>query len=158
LREKDITLDIALRTQRLLKANGFTVIMTRTTDKTIRLAERTKLANNSNANMFVSIHVNAGGGTGIETWWQSNAPEAQKSNALAKNIQNELVKETNVRDRGIKDGNLHVNRETNMPSALVEVGFIDNSNDAAKLKQERYRNQIPTGIVNGIKKYFQIFH
>ena len=63
-----------------------------------------------------------------------------------------------IHDRGIKDGNLHVNRETNMPSALVEVGFIDNSNDAAKLKQERYRNQIATGIVNGIKKYFQIFH
>ena len=57
----------------------------------------------------------------------------------------------------LKDTNLHVNRETKMPSALVEVGFIDNRNDATKLKSSTYRNQVARGIVNGIKKFVQIY-
>lgn len=153
LREKDITLDIALRVKQLLEEKGFAVIMTRDSDVYPSLKERTDLANNANADIFVSIHVNSGGGTGIETWWYSKGPEPQKSLELAKSIQNELIKETNARDRGVKDGNLHVNRESKMPSALIEVGFIDNASDAAKLAQSSYKQQIAKGIVEGIIKY-----
>ena len=157
LNEKDINLDLAIRTQRLLENAGFTVIMTRTTDTYLSLQERTSLANNSNADLFLSIHVNSGGGQGIETWWYSKGPEASKSQILANNVQSEVIKETKTNNRGVKDKNLHVNRESKMPSALVEVGFIDNANDAAKLKQETYKNQVVKGIVNGIKKFFEVF-
>lgn len=154
LREKDITLDIALRTKQLLEEKGFTVIMTRETDVYPSLKQRTDLANNAKADIFVSIHVNAGGGTGIETWWYSKGPEPQKSLELAKSIQSELIKETKARDREVQDGNLRVNRESKMPSALVEVGFIDNVNDAAKLKENSYRQQLAIGIALGIIKFF----
>lgn len=159
LREKDITLDIALRVKQLLEEKGFAVIMTRDSDVYPSLKERTDLANNANADIFVSIHVNAGGGTGIETWWHDKAPEPQKRQLLATYIQNELIAATGAKNRGVKSptgkiGNFHVTRETKMPSVLVEVGFIDNASDAAKLAQSSYRQQIAKGIVEGIIKYF----
>ena len=125
LREKDITLDMALRTAEALKKSGFNVIMTRTTDEYLQLSQRTNIANGSGADLFLSIHVNSGGGTGIETWWYSKGPKPSESKEFAQNIQNEVIKETKVSNRGIKDGNLHINRESNMPSSLIESGFVD---------------------------------
>jgi len=154
LHEKDVTLDIALRTKKELEAAGYTVIMSRTTDKYLSLSERTNHANRVNADIFVSIHINAGGGTGIETWKMANGPKPSESNKLATHIQNETIKQTGSRDRGVKDKNLHVNRESNMPSALVELGFIDTVSDANKLKQASFKNKAAKGIANGIKKYF----
>lgn len=154
LREKDITLDIAQRTKKLLEEKGFTVIMTRESDTYPSLKDRTDLANRSNADIFISIHVNAGGGTGIETWWYSKGPEPTRSEQLATSIQKHLIDKTNARNRGVKDGNLHINRESTMPSALVEVGFIDNSSDATKLKQSSYRSQIAEALMLGIIEYF----
>ena len=154
LQEKDVTLDIALRTKKELEAAGYTVIMSRTTDKYLSLSERTNHANRVNADIFVSIHINAGGGTGIETWKMANGPKPKESNTLATYIQNETIKQTGSRDRGVKDQNLHVNRESNMPSVLVELGFIDTKADADKLKQASFKNKAAKGIANGIKKYF----
>ena len=117
-----------------MEDKGFTVVMTRTADQYVSLPERSSLANDIKADLFVSIHTNAGGGTGIETLWYSKGPEPQKSRILAEKIQEEVIKQTNVKNRGVKDKNLHVNRETFMPSALIEVGFIDNDTDVAKLR------------------------
>src|SRR5699024_1212756 len=113
---------------------------------------RTNHANSIGADIFVSIHVNAGGGTGIETYKMDNGPESHKSRELAKHLQNGMISQTNANNRGVKDANLHVNRESKMPSSLVEVGFIDTKSDADKLKQSSYKNKLATGIVNGIKK------
>ena len=154
LHEKDVTLDIALRTKKELEAAGYTVIMSRTTDKYLSLSERTNHANRVNADIFVSIHINAGGGTGIETYKMANGPKPSQSNKLATHIQNETIKQTGMRDRGVKDANFHVNRESKMPSALVEVGFIDRVSDANKLKQASFKNKAAKGIANGIKRYF----
>lgn len=141
----------------LLEKAGYAVIMTRENDKELELKDRTTIANNSFADLFLSIHVNAGGGTGIETWFQSDAAEADKSKKLASSIQGEIIKETKERDRGVKDGNLHINRESKLPSALVELGFIDTKGDADKLKQQSHKNKLAQGIVKGIKKYFSLF-
>lgn len=156
LQEKDIVLDLALRTRNLLEDAGFTVIMTRSTDTYLTLQERSALANSSNVDIFVSIHVNAGGGTGVETYW-FDRHEPVKSEGLAATIQEELVKETEMRNRGVKKANFHVIRETQMPSALVEVGFIDHQEDAQKLQNDSFLNRATQGIVNGIKKFFQLF-
>lgn len=154
LREKDITLDLAKRVENKLKNKGYLVVMSRTSDTYPSLKDRTNHANKIKADIFVSIHVNSGGGTGIETWMQRNGPEPSKSEQLASSLQSEMVKQTGANSRGIKDGNLHVNRESKMPSALVEVGFIDHSTDARRLKQTSYLDKIANGIVNGIDKYF----
>src|SRR5699024_816784 len=148
LKEKDLVLDIAKRTQDKLKAAGFTVIMSRTTDKTVKLDERTKEANDLKADIFVSIHANSFNSTasGIETWKMSQGPKAKESNTLASNLQNEIIKKTKAKDRGVKDGNLHVNRESKMPSSLVEVGFIDNKSEVNNLKKASYKNKLATGI------------
>lgn len=160
IKEKELNLDIAKRTQQLLEKAGFIVIMTRTSDYYRTLSERTNLANKHEADIFVSIHANAFNGSahGIETYWYNKGPEPQKSKLLAEQIQNELIKQTKANNRGVKGNkNLHVNRESKMPSALVEVGFIDNKTEAEKLKTSNYRNQIAQGIANGIKKFFQLF-
>lgn len=154
--EKNLALELAKETKRQLEQAGFKVIMTRSTDEFIELKERTDIANKSNSHLFLSIHANSGGGEGIETWWYSGGPKPNESKKFADDVQSEVIKETNARDRGTKDGNLHVNRESNMPSALIEVGFVDNKKDADKLKKESYKKGIVKGIVNGIKKYFKI--
>lgn len=155
LKEKDIALDVVNRVKKKLEALGYVVIMSRTGDEHQELSDRTNKANKANADIFVSVHVNSGGGTGIETYKMDKGPQASKSNALAKYLQNEMVKETKARDRGVKDANFHVNRESKMPSSLVEIGFIDHIGDATNLKKSSYKNSIAMGIVNGIKKYFQ---
>ncbi len=157
LREKDITLDISHSVRAKLEAAGYIVVMSRSGDTYPSLSDRTSQANGIKADIFVSIHVNSGGGTGIETWMMSNGPESAKSKTLADNLQAEMVGQTKANNRGVKDGNLHVNRESNMPSALVEVGFIDNKTEASKLAQKSYKEKLATGIANGIKKYFKIF-
>src|SRR5699024_4336248 len=158
LKEKDLTLDITNRVKKLLEDNGFIVKMSRTSDKTTKLEERTNAANKSGADIFVSIHINSGGGTGIETWNMSNGPKPKESNILAHRLQDEMIKETKERDRGVKDGNLHVNRESEMPSSLVEIGFIDTKSDADKLKENSFKQKVAKGIFAGIKSYFSVVH
>src|SRR5699024_450544 len=126
----------------------------RSDDEYVKLDDRTEIANKANADLFISIHGNAGGGEGIETFWYSEGPQSKESEALASEIQKELIKKTGAKDRSVKDGNLHVNRESKMPSSLIEVGFLDNKSDANKLKDDKYKQTIAEAIVNGIKKYF----
>lgn len=157
--EKNLNLDITLRTQKLLEAAGFTVIMTRTKDETLSLHERTNIANKSGADLFLSIHINSFTTTspnGIETWHMSKGPEAQKSKILAESIQNAVIDETKTNSRGVKDGNLHINRESKIPSSLIEIGFITNKNDSNNLKNDTFKQKVAKGIVAGITKYFQI--
>src|SRR5690625_8027241 len=94
--------------------------MTRTTDRFIELSERSNIANRNNASSFLSIHANSGGGIGTETWWY-NRNNAVTSKLFAQTIQNAVIKTTNARDRGIKHGNLSVNRESKMNRALFLI-------------------------------------
>ncbi|MEI3607806.1 N-acetylmuramoyl-L-alanine amidase [Pseudogracilibacillus sp. SE30717A] len=157
LREKDITLDISRSVRDKLEAAGYIVVMSRTGDTYPSLSDRTSQANAIKADIFVSIHVNSGGGNGIETWMMNSGPEPTKSKTLAEKLQAEMVGQTKANNRGVKEGNLHVNRESKMASALVEVGFIDNKSEANKLAQKSYKEKLATGIANGIKKYFDLF-
>ncbi|MFB4213362.1 peptidoglycan-binding protein [Shouchella sp. JSM 1781072] len=154
LREKDLNLDIAIRLQRQLESSGATVIMTRTTDVFLTLAQRAAIANNANADAFVSIHNNAGGGTGTETFWQERYAGTESRN-LATHVQNGMLSQIDMRNRGVKEGNFHVIRETLMASALVEVGFVDHQSDAAKLKSPTFLENAAKGIHDGFIRFFQ---
>lgn len=157
LTEKNLTLDISKRVERLLVNAGYAVIMTRSTDEFLELKERTTIANNSGADIFLSIHINSftsGSANGIETWWYDKGPNPSESKQLATELQNALAKEVNMSNRGVKNGNLHVNRESKLPSALVELGFISNKSDTDKLKNNSFKDTLAQAIVQGIKNYF----
>jgi N-acetylmuramoyl-L-alanine amidase len=154
--EKELNLDIALRTKNLLESAGFSVVMTRTTDVFVALERRAEIANTSNADIFISIHGNSFNGAtqGLETFWYGKYEKAN-SMRLAHALQNNLVSKMNMSYRRVAEGNFHVIRETKIPSALLEVGFIDNPSDAAKLKQSKYRQLAAEGIMLGALDYFR---
>src|SRR5699024_5022729 len=152
--EKNVVLDITLRAEKMLKARGYKVILTRRTDVFIELKERSNIANRNKANSFLSIHANSGGGIGTETWWYSKE-NPFSSKKFAQTIQNSVINSTKARNRGIKDGNLSVNRESKMTSALLEVGFVDSAKEAADLKKAAYKNKIAKGIADGFDNYYK---
>ncbi|WP_342664629.1 N-acetylmuramoyl-L-alanine amidase [Marinococcus halotolerans] len=153
LKEKDINLETSKYLASKLRAAGANVVMTRESDKYLSLSQRSSIANNAGADAFLSIHTNAGGGHGIETYWYSKY-EGAESKELAEEIQSGIIRETSGRSRGVKEGNFHVIRETKIPSVLVELGFIDNSTEASYLKQSSYREKLAEGIYQGTNSYF----
>ncbi|UOE93832.1 peptidoglycan-binding protein [Alkalihalobacillus sp. LMS39] len=154
IRESDIALDISRRLERKLTAAGATVVMTRTADTTVALNQRAPIANNLRADAFISVHLNAGGGTGTETFWDRTHASAD-SQRLATNIQTNLVSQIKLRDRGVKHANFLVLRESRVPSALVEVAFMDTRSDSDKIKTASFRESAAEGIYRGILAQFR---
>lgn len=111
----------------------------------------TENANFYDYDLFVSIHCNAGGGTGIETYCYKSNTNAEK---LAECIQKQVVDAIGLRDRGVKYKQYTVLTDTNMPAALVELGFMD-SDDINVLidrnKQIEYARAIARGITDYVK-------
>lgn len=153
LKEKNLTLSIALKTRDILNRDyeGHSIRMSRTTDKTVSLTQRTNDANSWGANYFVSIHINAGGGTGYEDYIY-NGSVTSNTVAYRDQLHAEVMKQVDFRNRGKKRNNFHVLRESRMPAALTENGFIDTTADANKLKSDAYLNRIALGHANGIAK------
>lgn len=154
LKEKDLTLAIVKHIGRLLaEYEGVEVHYTRTDDRFLELSERAAIANKTKADFFLSVHINAGGGTGFESYVHPNANSA--TIAYQNVIHAEIMKAIgNVTDRGKKRANYAVLRETHMPALLTENLFIDNKNDAAKLDSEQFLLQVAYGHVQGIVKAF----
>lgn len=155
--EKNICLQIAKKLQSDLSNIYTKVIMTRTEDVNVYLNERARIANRANADIFISIHQNALDNdtvtSGIETWY--NPQKDTVSKILAQNIQDNLIKETNAENLGIKESTgLIVTKNTEMASCLVETGFLSNPNERQKLVTNLYQDKIVDGITNGIKSYF----
>ncbi|KIP21144.1 Sporulation-specific N-acetylmuramoyl-L-alanine amidase [Anoxybacillus ayderensis] len=154
LREKDLTLAIVKHIGKMLEEyEGVEILYTRTDDRFLELSERAAIANKTGADFFLSVHINAGGGTGFESYVHPNANSA--TIAYQNVIHAEIMKSLgNVNDRGKKRANYAVLRETKMPAILTENLFIDNVNDAVKLKSEQFLQQIIYGHVQGIIKAF----
>jgi len=150
-----------------LEDNGFSVIDCSPTRDDNTLQSRCNIANNAGADIFVSIHYNAMGsiwrksGGGIETYYHDNSEKGIK---LAGCIHDELVKNTKLENRGIKsDTTLYKNglavlRNTNMPSVLVECGFMDIKSEAELMKSDKYRLECAREICKGICKYFGLVY
>lgn len=156
LRESFVVLDIGRRLEPKLRAAGANVIMTRSTDIFVPLEIRSFIANQSNGTSFISIHTNSFNKStrGTETYWNRTS-SSRESKELAEFIQKELVVAMQTTNRGVKEGNFHVIRETNMPSVLVEVGFIDNASDGQKLGSSTYRERAANAIFKGINEYYK---
>jgi N-acetylmuramoyl-L-alanine amidase len=155
LKEKDLTLTIVKHIGRMLgEYENAEVFYTRTDDRYLSLEERAAIANKLKADLLISVHINAGGGTGFESYIY-NGNVSAKTIACQNVIHGEIIRAIgNVKDRGKKRANYAVLRETNMPAILTENLFIDNANDAAKLKSDQFLQQIAYGHVIGLEKAF----
>ncbi|MGG0668570.1 N-acetylmuramoyl-L-alanine amidase [Sporosarcina koreensis] len=154
LKEKDVTLAIATRVKNMLvnEYSNATVRMSRTGDQTVSLVQRTNDANAWGAAYYLSIHINAGGGTGYEDYIHNALSDSSSTAQLRNTIHAEIVKLIDMTNRGKKKENFHVLRESNMPAMLTENGFIDNASDAAKMKTSAWLDKAARGHVNGLAK------
>ena len=160
--EKDINLAIALKLSDKLKEAGYKILLTRSDDTFISLKDRSAAANNANADIFVSIHCNVSlnheaGGTEVLTEPVSSNPvynQQEDSKRLAGLVQAELVKILGLKDRGVKDQELSVCRETNAPAILIETVFIDNSHEEELIKDTAVQDGVSAAIKQGIDGYF----
>ncbi|ANU10086.1 N-acetylmuramoyl-L-alanine amidase [Planococcus antarcticus DSM 14505] len=154
LREKDINLDVSKRVEAKLKAKGIKVYMTRTTDVFHSLDARVDKGVASGSNAFLSIHTNAASAaaSGSETFYSASVGNDSKQ--LATFIQNRLYKAMDHPNRGVKNYGFQVIRTNPLPAALVELGFVTNKYDAAKLASGTYKDRAATAIAEGIEDYY----
>lgn len=120
----------------------------------INLSTRCTNANNANVDLVVSIHYNAGGGTGIETYVYNETLKNGETGRIATLINNKAVGKTGMRNRGVKTKDLAMVRDTKMPACLIECGFMDNANDTPIILTEEYANKVASGIAEGIFTYY----
>ncbi len=154
LREKDLTLVISRKVGQLLEAAGANIKYTRNCDIFVELSDRAKFANSLRADYFLSIHINAGGGTGFESYtYGSDAATAAYRNVIHQKVAAVFIA-AGLPDRGQKQANLAVLRETNMPAVLLELGFIDSARDAKLLKDASFLDKIAKAIADGICSAF----
>ncbi|WP_145325752.1 N-acetylmuramoyl-L-alanine amidase family protein [Paenibacillus xylanexedens] len=152
--EKEYNLELAHKVQALLlNEPNIELVMTREGDTYPTRPERVQLANQLNADVFVSIHGNsvesAPQATGTETYYYQRS----NSKELANIIHQRLVKAMGLRDRGVKNGNLEVIRDTTMPAVLLEVGFLSNVLDEELMSSEVVQTKAAQAIADGIKEY-----
>ncbi|MHB1044327.1 MAG: N-acetylmuramoyl-L-alanine amidase [Eubacteriales bacterium] len=157
LLEKDINLDLARRVAVKLSTREVEVTLTRSADIDLELSERADIANNLLADYFCSLHINAGGGTGFESYIHTNA--ASDTQNLRNIIHDKVAgfyNNAGFPDRGKKSANFAVLRETDMPAVLLENLFIDYSKDAAKLIDSSFLDGLAGAIASGLTEALTI--
>jgi N-acetylmuramoyl-L-alanine amidase len=148
--EKDKTLDVAIRLQRILLADGYRVIMTRDRDVFVTLGTRVAIANAYRNATFVSIHFNCstrGGANGIETYYYRS-----DSAGLAASVHRNVVAGAPTENRGIRRRGFFVLRRTAIPSVLVECGFLTNPTEGRLAQTDSYRQKLAEQIARGIRR------
>ena len=168
--EAETNLKIALKLQNLLEQSGATVILTRSDEnaiydidsKTLRakkisdIHNRVKIGNESSADIFVSIHLNKIPQSqyyGWQTFYKENNEQSMK---LAKSIQtnlNDAIQKENTRIP-MKIDNIYIVKHVEIPTTIVECGFLSNPEEEKQLLDDTYQNRLAWGIYNGILDYF----
>lgn len=156
--EGDATLQIGEQLKQLLEEKGATVFMTRTTRAAVALGDRPIMARRANADVFVSIHLNAlpdgtnpfraATGTGSYFFYDQAEP-------LARFVQKGLVRRMGLRDNGINYDNLAVARNTWLPAILCEGAFLILPEQEAALRTTEFQRRYARGIAEGVEEYFR---
>lgn len=173
--ETVLNMQVASKLKTELEDRGYTVIMTRKEsdkekiDEISSLTKRVNIANNANAAFFISIHHNSAvsEAEGIETYYSSkpqdpefggklDSSKIEKSKQMAKDINDEIANELNLKNRGAKDSALMVCMNTKMPAVLVEVGFISNKKEAERCADSSNQQKVAEAIAEVISKNFKI--
>ena len=167
--ERDLNMQVAVKLKSKLETQGYKVIMTRnpsdreSANVTESLTKRVNIANNARADLFVSIHHNSASpaASGVEVYYSSKAQDDNFGGAysdsrlsasmnMASSIATTITNTTGAINRGAKDGNLFVVRNTIMPSVLIECGFITNPDEAQKCASSYYQDLEASAIANAI--------
>ncbi|NCB10478.1 MAG: N-acetylmuramoyl-L-alanine amidase [Erysipelotrichia bacterium] len=197
--EKVVNLNVSKYLASILKQRGYKVYLTRDKDKFIKVMDRTILANEKNADLFLSIHTNAvpkekaNQISGIETFFLSparserakrvaalenksdiremsasskdvfleslNRPRITASHKFAIDVQAGLLqaartKYKDTKDSGVREGPFWVLVGAQMPSILIELGYISHPEESRRLYEKSYQELLANGIANGIDSYF----
>ncbi|MGO1041419.1 N-acetylmuramoyl-L-alanine amidase [Clostridioides difficile] len=163
IKEKDYTLNTSLATTEYLRSKGINVIMTRDTDKTLSLGNRTALSNSLRPDLFTSIHYNASDttGNGVEVFYKLADKNGGTTKTVATNILNRILEKFNLKNRGIKTRTLstdptkdylYVLRTNDVPAVLVECAFLDNEKDMSLLNTSSKVKDMGTQIGKGIEE------
>lgn len=167
LLEKDLNLDIALKLKRHLAMVGVYCVMIRETDRDFSdsntdfstkkrrdLSYRTRTANQSRADIYLSIHANSFPQSiyrGAQTFFEKSDPNSKH---LAEAIQNQFLKRLKPNRRRARVGDYRVLNDTVMTGVMIEVGFLSNPEEAELLADEGYREQVAKAIFLGVVDYF----
>lgn len=197
--EKVINLNVSKNLYSILKQRGYKVYLTRSNDTFIKVMNRTVLANDKNADLFISVHTNsivkekANQIAGIETFFLSparserakrvaalenktdiremsnsskdvfleslNRPRITASHKFAIDVQAGLLQATrskykDVKDSGVREGPFWVLVGAQMPSILVELGYVSHPVESQRLYDKEYQQLLANGIANGVDSYF----
>ena len=165
IREADLVLTISHMVMEHLNQNpNIRAYMTRHTNAAMPNRDRAAFANQM-ADLYVSIHANAVADrptvSGIETWYMNHSREDDlgfSSRQLATIMQNRLINATGANNRGLRTNpNFIVLRDTNMPSVLLEVGFLTNAAEAARLATAQHQRLLARAIYQGIVEAFSVY-
>ena len=176
--EKTLTLDMVNRMKPLLEKQGYRVVLTRTEDRFVELAERAEIADRAGADLFISVHFNsvesgAERVTGVEVFTMTpqhqlstdQNPDSQASKANPGNLYDgwnavlghclhkAMLDDMKVPDRGLKHGRLAVLRLSSCPAALVEAAYLSHPDETRKLMKPAYRQQIAEALADGVSNY-----
>ena len=168
--EAESNLKIALKVQNLLEQSGATVILTRSDEnaiydvdsKTLKqkkisdIHNRVKIGNESSADIFVSIHLNKipqGEYWGWQTFYKEDSEDGKKLATSIQNNLNEAIQKENTRVP-MKIDNIYIIKHVEIPTAIVECGFLSNPEEEKLLLTDEYQNKLAWGIYTGIMDYF----
>lgn len=167
-KEKDNNLAIARYLAVELEAAGAKVVLTRNDDNSPAYApgtpytqrgdlqKRVDIANENNADLFISIHNDSWQtAQGTTTFYSSENPSGSPSYKLAQYIQSGLTQEIGTKNLGVKDSRLYVLRNNTMPAVLVEVAFISHPTEEKQLSDNAFREKAAQGISQGIQAYIR---
>ena len=168
--EAETNLKIALKLQNLLEQSGCTVILTRSDEnaiydidsKTLKqkkisdIKNRVKIGNESSADIFVSIHLNKIPQSQYDGWQTFYKEGSEDGARLAKTIQENLNKTIQKENNRIAKtiDKVYIIKYVEIPTTIVECGFLSNPNDEKLLLEDEYQNKLAWGIYNGIIDYF----
>lgn len=174
--EKAVNLIMSKKLRDELKRRGYEVRMMRENDKEISLVDRGRITNNSDADIFISVHQNAHprhNAQGIETFyykshpnWQpkinkkyhSNGQRIANSKHLSDLIQRNLLRETGAVDRKVQSKTFAVLRETARPAVLVEAGFLDHPVEGKRIQRPEYHDKVVKAVADAVDEYFRDVH
>ncbi len=155
--EKDITLAVAKKMQKLLEEQEVNVIMTRETDEYMELKERTQISNENDTDLFISVHCNyyEGGSEvkGIECYY---AEDDDISKEVAWTIMKSIDGISGLRNRGAKEEDYFVTEFNDAPAVLVEMGFLSNPTECKNLADSDYQQSLAKELVEGILKSLEM--
>lgn len=155
LMEKEVVLEIAQRVRELLVRSGVRAIMTRETDAFVELHDRPRLARAQGATVFVSIHANASTRTtasGSETYYLT-----PQSLVLAQMMQEELGRIAGLANRGVRTANFLVLRENEIPAVLVEVAYLSNPDEEARLRATAFRQRLAEAVARAVQRFLVVY-